>query len=156
MKTHGLDGLDSAGRDTPILAGMGGETILGILDRAPWARGFIDRFILQPQTKSDALTAGLFTLGYCIVDASLVRDDGRIYLVLLVRAGRPREAPLRILLRKRDALLPAYLDRLAARKQRTVEGLKQSAGNTTEELKQQMETYEEFIRLREETKKWPR
>ncbi|NLT13462.1 MAG: SAM-dependent methyltransferase, partial [Clostridiales bacterium] len=47
--TDGLDGLQEAGLDTIIIAGMGGETIAGILERAPWVLTENVRIILQPQ-----------------------------------------------------------------------------------------------------------
>ena len=41
--------------DTVAIAGMGGETILGILEAAPWTRDGAHTLILQPQTKADLL-----------------------------------------------------------------------------------------------------
>ena len=51
------DGLDFAGADEAdavYIAGMGGETIQGILERAPWTRRGA-HLVLQPQSKLDEL-----------------------------------------------------------------------------------------------------
>ncbi len=155
VQTDGLDGLRDAGLDTVLLAGMGGETMLGILGRADWTRADGVRCVLQPQSKTDELADWLRAGGYAIRDASLVRDDGRLYIVLLAQAGRSDGTPLSILLKKRDALLPEYIDRLAAKKRRAVEGLRRAAGGA-EELSRQESAYGALLRIKEETDRWPR
>ncbi len=75
--------------------------------------------------------------------------------MLLAQAGASDETPLTILLKKRDELLPEYIDRLAAEKRRAVEGLKKAAGRA-EELGREESAYEALLRIKEETDKWPR
>ena len=91
--------------DTVILAGMGGETMIGILSAAPWTKE--KRLILQPQTKQKELRDWLAAQGYAIVDAALVHDTGRLYLVWCVEAGAMPEfhGVDHALLERRDALL---------------------------------------------------
>ncbi len=156
IKTDGLGGLGSEGLDTVILAGMGGETMLGILGRAPWTRTNGVRCVLQPQTKCDALVFWLASNGYGIRDAKLVRDDGRLYIVLLAQSGEMRETPLQLLMRRHDALLPDYLKQLIDKNRRAVEGLKISSDVDPEELKIQNDAYETLVRLKKETDQWPR
>lgn len=113
LKLTQCDGLlqtDPDAVDTVIIAGMGGETIMGILSAAPWTRG--KRLILQPQTKQDELREWLRANGFTISDAALVYDTGRIYLVWLVEQGEMPpfhgvDAPL---LTQRDELLKPYLE----------------------------------------------
>ncbi len=155
IRTDGLDGLEQAGIDTVILAGMGGETMRGILERAGWTRTQGLQCILQPQTKCDELSAWLAVNGYGLSDARLVRDDGRIYIVLLTRAGKASETPLRLLVRKRDPLLPDYLDELIAKKRRVITGLQKSV-RQADELARQEEQYEALQCLKEETNAWQR
>ena len=45
--------------DAIAIAGMGGETILGILEAAPWTHEDVHTLILQPQTKIDLLRCWL-------------------------------------------------------------------------------------------------
>lgn len=55
---------------------MGGETILGILDAAPWTHEGVHTLILQPQTKVDLLRCWLCGHGYRFLSETLVRDQG--------------------------------------------------------------------------------
>ncbi len=113
LKLTQCDGLlpfRSDDADTIIIAGMGGETIAGILDASPWA--LQKRLILQPQTKQDELRTYLGAHACSIADASLVDDTGRIYLIWLVQPGTmpPFSGVDSALLSNRDPLLKPYLD----------------------------------------------
>ena len=79
----GLSGISEDEADTIVIAGMGGETIIGILEEAPWTRRNGVKLVLQPQTKLGKLCVWLYDNGYRILDASPVRDRGRPYVVLL-------------------------------------------------------------------------
>ena len=86
----GLSGVSSGDADTIVVAGMGGENIAGILRAAPWAcRDAL--LILQPMSRPEELRAALPSLGLSICAERLVRDAGRLYSILAVRAGMPDE-----------------------------------------------------------------
>ena len=59
----GLAKIGSEECDTVAIAGMGGETIIGILKAAPWTRDGTHTLILQPQTKVDLLRRWLCESG---------------------------------------------------------------------------------------------
>ena len=109
--------------DTVILAGMGGETMISILEAAPWT--IRKRLILQPQTKQAELRDWLAAHGYAIKDASLVHDNGRLYLVWLAEEGKmpPFYGVDEALLRKRDALLKPYLEEQIKRLRKQLNGV---------------------------------
>ena len=88
----GLDGIEGTGADTVVIAGLGGETIAGILERSPWAKHGGVRFILQPQSKNDELCAFLRGNGYSLLDAKLAKDNGKFYVVILAVYGKPDSA----------------------------------------------------------------
>lgn len=84
----GLTGISPDSVDTVVIAGMGGENIAAILRAAPWAcRNAL--CILQPMSRPEELRAALPSLGLTIRAERLVRDAGRLYSVLAVRAGAP-------------------------------------------------------------------
>ncbi|NMA25443.1 MAG: SAM-dependent methyltransferase [Clostridiales bacterium] len=160
--TDGLDGLHDQGLDTIIIAGMGGETIAGILERAPWVLSKNVRIILQPQSKLGALSSWLDNNRYAIYDETLANEGARFYVVLLAGAGS-RCAPLscaelyadRILIEKRDPLLPGYLDMLIAKTKKAIDGMEQArSGVRMDELIHHMRALEGFIRMKEETETW--
>ena len=76
--------------DTVAIAGMGGETILGILEAAPWTRDGAHTLILQPQTKVDLLRRWLCESGYRFHEEKLVRDKEQLYVVFRVTGGEKR------------------------------------------------------------------
>lgn len=84
------DGLSSVlphEADTVIIAGMGGKTMLDILQNAPWTKTQT-RLILQPQSKQSELRLWLYQNGYIICEEHLVRDSGKLYNVLVAEGGQ--------------------------------------------------------------------
>ena len=83
----GLDGFAPGDADTIVIAGMGGETIIAILNAAPWLRKGNAALLLQPMTKAELLRPWLVANGWRIDAERLVRDRGTIYAVLSVSPG---------------------------------------------------------------------
>ncbi|MBQ9412855.1 MAG: SAM-dependent methyltransferase [Oscillospiraceae bacterium] len=112
--------------DTVILAGMGGETVAGILERSPWA--LEKRLILQPQTRQDVLRRWLWEKGVAVQDASLAYDTGRIYLIWLAGRGEGEPETLvdRQLIEKRDPLLLPWLEERIKYTAKLLRGLTQA------------------------------
>lgn len=82
----GLDAIAPGEADTVVIAGMGGETIISILQNAAWDwRGVT--LLLQPMTKAELLRRWLPEHGLRIAAERLVRDKGVIYAVMTVEAG---------------------------------------------------------------------
>ena len=84
------DGLDACPKDkidTIVIAGMGGDTICGILDRAPWCLDSGYTFILQPMTKAEILRFWLINNGFGITDELIVDDVKQKYQIIRTRFG---------------------------------------------------------------------
>ena len=73
--------------DCIVIAGMGGDTISGILDRAEWCMDRRYTLILQPMTRAEVLRYWLIYNEFEIVDEDLVEDGGILYSVLTARFG---------------------------------------------------------------------
>ena len=140
--------------DTVILAGMGGETMISILEAAPWT--LKKRLILQPQTKQAELRQWLAQRGYCIEDASLVHDNGRIYLIWMVSAGEmpPFHGVEEALLRKRDKLLKAYLEEQIKRLRKQINGVAQAQRDDGGLEKKLLSELSEMEGIYQEVKTW--
>ena len=78
----GLSGIGEVDIDTIVIAGVGGETMIGILEGSPCAIAG-KKLILQPQTKKDELLGYLTEAGIEVLETALTRDRGREYTVLL-------------------------------------------------------------------------
>ena len=109
---------------------MGGETIWGILAAAPWTRDGRHTLLLQPQTKIEELRLRLCENGYTVTREHLVRDKGKLYVVMTVTAGERytpgAEQLYGGLALEREALYGDYLAHQIARLRRRAEGLRQS------------------------------
>lgn len=84
------DGLDSCPPDlvdTIVIAGMGGELICRILDRAEWCMSKRYKLILQPMTKSEVLRYWLVNNEFEISSEDLILEGGTIYQLLVARFG---------------------------------------------------------------------
>lgn len=76
--------------DIVVMAGMGGDTIVGILGY-DWEKAAAFRsFIFQPMTRAETLRKSLGAQGWCIQDERLVREGKRLYAII---AARPGPAP---------------------------------------------------------------
>ena len=127
----GLSGVAPEETDVIVIAGMGGETIISILQDAPWTADGQHRLLLQPMTKAAALRHWLADNGYTFTDEHLVEDKGRIYPILCMKGGvfRPlteAEALCGVLLAD-DSLYAAYLTEHITKLRRSAEGLRRSS-----------------------------
>ena len=80
--SNGLEKLKTGEADTLIIAGMGGELIIDILDRG---QGFFDKkntFILSPHTKIEEVRNYLLRKGLKILKEDMCIDEGKFYTVM--------------------------------------------------------------------------
>ncbi len=81
--------------DTLVCAGMGADTMISILDAAPWLKSKQYRLILQCQSKTPMLRQYLSANGWRITEESVLRDGRFLYTVMEVRwePGYPKLTP---------------------------------------------------------------
>ena len=125
----GLTGLEPGAADAVVLAGMGADTILHILEQSPWALSPSVTRILQPQSSVPELRKALAERALPIVHERLVQEGRFLYAVMIAGIG-PAEEPSpaecycsRELRRSGDPLLPKYLDRQITGLRAAVSGL---------------------------------
>ena len=70
--------------DTLVCAGMGGDTMISILEAAPWLKGGSYRLILQCQSKRPELRKYLSETGWFIREESVLKDGKFLYTVMEV------------------------------------------------------------------------
>ena len=135
------DGVQNIPRDFDcmVCAGMGADTMMSILDAAPWLKSEKYRLILQCQSKRPELRKYLYQQGYAIRRETLAQDGKFIYPIMEV-VFAPGEnlsgAEYYItpaLLKSGSPLLPAFLDRVIDGVQKTVDGLARTGGEKHEE-----------------------
>lgn len=124
--------------DTLVCAGMGADTMISILEAAPWLKSAQYRLILQCQSRRPELRKYLYAHGYCITRETLAEDGKFIYPVMEVlykpsaplTAGGYHISPA--LLSSASPLLPAFYHRVVGGLRTTVQGLSRSGGEKLE------------------------
>ena len=88
----GLQGLRAGEAETVVIAGMGGATIVSILDESPEIAASVRSFVLQPMNAANLLRRWLAQHEYRIAEEALCRENGHIYIVMkAVHAERRQE-----------------------------------------------------------------
>lgn len=88
----GLNGFDGSKTDTIIVAGMGGDTIVGILDRGlydmpEWESRSDYKLILQPATKPEIVRFWLVNNGFAITKELQTEENGMLYQIICANPG---------------------------------------------------------------------
>jgi tRNA (adenine22-N1)-methyltransferase len=83
----GLGPVSSEEMDSVAIAGMGGYTICKILREYPGKTSRINQLVLQPQSSPDRVRELLLELGFGIVEERLLKEDGRLYVVISAMRG---------------------------------------------------------------------
>lgn len=81
----GLSGVAREDADTVIIAGMGGEVISGIIDRAHFLRDNTVSLVLQPTTAAKELRVFLAKNGFAVERETAIGENGKLYSVMLAR-----------------------------------------------------------------------
>jgi len=139
--------------DTMVCAGMGADTMISILEAAPWLKSKQYRLILQCQSRRPALRRYLSDNGWCILRETLARDGKFLYPVMeVVFSPAPplTEAQTHIspaLLESNSPLLPDFFQRITQGIRSTVDGLTRSGD--TEKAAQFSDVLEELKKMYE-------
>lgn len=79
---NGLQGVNPNEVDDVVICGMGGELISTIINDANWLKDSSKHLILQPMSAVDDLRVYLANNGFSVEKEVLVKDSGRIYIVI--------------------------------------------------------------------------
>ena len=137
--------------DTLVCAGMGADTIISILEDAPWLQTSRYRLILQCQSKRPELRQWLSQNGYRIHRETLAKDGKFVYAIMEVvyDPGHPLTLAQTYLspalLSSGHPLLEEYSSRVLGNLRVTVEGLKRSGGEGLSHFENILNALEEML-----------
>ena len=130
------DGVRNIPRDFDVMvcAGMGADTMVSILDAAPWLKSSNYRLVLQCQSKTPMLRKYLSENGWRIMEETVLRDGRFLYTVMEVEF-RPEHPRLSVgeyyfppaLLENPAKELPEYYARLLFSLRQAVTNQKENA-----------------------------
>ena len=151
MSFYLSDGVRNIPRDFDVLvcAGMGADTMMHILESAPWLKDSRYQLILQCQSKTPMLRQYLSVEGWAIRRETVLRDGKFLYTVMVV--GFDPDAP-RLTSAQcyfPPALLEDSCDALREYHQRITEGLRLAVTHQNDpEKKALLEELEQFMTVR--------
>ena len=139
--------------DTLVCAGMGGDTMIHILESAPWLQNEQYRLILQCQSKRPELRRWLYDHGFAVSREALAKDGKFCYPVTEViyapgESLKGAEFYITPALRASGSpLLKEFYDRVVGGIKTSVDGLSRTGGDKYEEMKA---IYDELLEMKEE------
>lgn len=135
MEFYLSDGAQKIPRDFDVMvcAGMGADTIISILENAPWLKSTSYRLILQCQSKTAMLRKYLNEVGFSIQRESALKDGRFLYTVMEVvyqqdapfTPGQCHFSPA--LAKEHTEETITYYHQVIARLERAVAGQKETA-----------------------------
>lgn len=144
--------------DSLVCAGMGADTIVSILEGAPWLRSKQYRLVLQCQSKTHHLRRYLSEQGWRITEETVLRDGRFLYTVMeavwqpehphLMTVGQWYFPPA--LLKNPVPELPEYYKRLLFSLHRAINGRGSDADPMMSAALQELESNAELNWLKEE------
>ncbi len=108
--SDGLDAYRQGECDSILIAGMGGELIINILERGRDKLNDGMQLVLSPHTHVELVREYLDRAGYILTDEICICDDGKYYFFLDARVMKPDQPPT-----KTDSSTDADTDMLANR-----------------------------------------
>lgn len=91
--SDGVQGLAPGEADTVIIAGMGGELVIHILEGGAHLWDAVQHWILSPQSELGKVRRFLEIHGFLIAKEDMVEEDGKYYTVMdVVRKGGEQQA----------------------------------------------------------------
>ena len=82
--SDGLNKLEVGEADAAIIAGMGGQLLIGILNRSIDKAKNLKYMVLQPQSDIHMVRGYLRDNGFAILKEDMVKDEGKFYPMFLV------------------------------------------------------------------------
>ena len=83
----GLQVLKTGEVDTVIMAGMGGDTIVHILDQGLDKSRSFAQFVIQPMSRPQAVRKFLAAQGWALLDEKIVQENERLFVIISTRPG---------------------------------------------------------------------
>ena len=136
--------------NTMVCAGMGGDTMITILEAAPWLKNRKYRLVLQCQSRRPELRKYLYEHGFSIRKETLAKDGHFIYPVMeviyapsaLLTPGQYHITPA--LLADNSALLPDFYQMVVTGLGNALEGLSRNGGEKYEYCKTVLQELKEM------------
>lgn len=163
--SDGLKNLKPGEADTTVIAGMGGELIIRILEEGRHVWKDIERFILSPQSDLDKVRRYLIKSGFAIEKEAMVEEEGKYYTVMEAVWKKDSDSSFlgeeweeswyaygKLLIEGKDPVLACYLEKEEKRVTEVLSGLenRQMVSESAERALCQLKKEQTIIRKAQE------
>ncbi|NTW06106.1 MAG: SAM-dependent methyltransferase [Peptococcaceae bacterium] len=152
-KGDGLEVLAPGEVNVIIIAGMGGITISGILERGKEVLDQTETLLLQPMTDPAILRTWLSKNSWKLIEEELIKEEGKFYIVIKAVPGEEEctdDFSLEIgplLIKKNSPILLEYLEKRAREYKKILRGLSKS--RSKDSIHKEVDVKKTLERLRE-------
>lgn len=153
--SDGVSALQPGEADAVIIAGMGGNLMIRILENGKEVFDQTKELILQPQSEIAGVRRYLQDHGYKIVDEEMVYEDGKYYMMMKVVHGHMQYDQRidfeygQVLLQKKHPILKDFLNKKMENAKRICEKItfngKEGAQDRIAEIKEEMQMIESAL-----------
>ncbi len=159
-QSDGLHQLRSSEADAVVMAGIGGELMIRILEDGKQVIRTVSELVVSPHSELNLVRKYLTENNFCISDEIMLMDEGKYYTILKISCGESlhgkEEAYTqmelkygRILLRKKDKVLFEYLKKEKNKYNQIAQKLQENAAEhgkiRLEEIREQMRLTEQAL-----------
>ena len=156
--SDGLQELQSKEADAVVMAGIGGELMIRILEDGKQVIRTVSELVVSPHSELALVRKYLTENNFCISDETMLMDEGKYYSILKVSCGEGSHGNEeeytqmelkygRILLRKKDKVFFEYLKKEKNKYNQIAQKLQE---NAAEHGKTRLEEIREQIKLTEQ------
>lgn len=137
--SDGLLKLNPGEADCAVIAGMGGELIIHILENGRFLWDGLRYFVLSPHSELDKVRKFLEKESFFIEKETMLKEEGKYYTVMGVSRARDKAKPWdreiyyrygKVLVEAKDPVLLEYLRKEQVQTEHILEGLKKSGSLT--------------------------
>lgn len=151
--SDGLKELQPGEANCVIIAGMGGELMIRILDEGKHLWSSVDDWVLSPQSDPDQVRMYLEKQGFSIREETMVKDEGKYYIIIKVARGSMAYGRMpyykygKLLITEKHPVLKEYL-KLEEQKVKKILNALESVGTQTSVSRRQ-ELHQELMWIKE-------
>lgn len=154
--SNGFEKLERDEVDTVLIAGLGGDLMMDIMEHDKGLRYDIKEYILSPHSEWKSVRKYLREHGFQIIDEDMVCEDGKYYVIWKViyqgvlQELSPKQSLYdmfgRILIEKKHVILCSYLQKEEEKSVSILESLLESVGDHAERRRVELQEYLTLVR----------
>lgn len=137
--SNGFENIKPGEADCAVIAGMGGELMVKILENGRAVVDKLKEMVLSPHSEIFLVRQCVHEMGLLIADEKMVFDEGKYYTIIKVKSGNEEKYSEienkygRILIEKKDPVFVEYINREKSKIENIIEKIESDGGGNSSE-----------------------